>query len=91
MEALRLDSHNIEALTCAGETSFQLGDYTQAAQYLKAGLVADPTSEKTRQDLALAEMVLGMITRLLRISALRSARTDFFWALTAPFRGWTHA
>ena len=58
MEALRLDSHNIEALTCAGETSFQLGDYTQAAQYLKAGLVADPTSEKTRQDLALAEMVL---------------------------------
>ena len=58
MEALRLDSHNIEALTSAGETSFQLGDYTQAAQYLKAALVADPTSEKTRQHLALAEMVL---------------------------------
>ena len=58
MEALRLDSHNIEALTGAGETSFQLGDYTRAAEYLKAALVADPTSEKTRQDLALAEMVL---------------------------------
>jgi tetratricopeptide (TPR) repeat protein len=59
IEATRLDSHNVEALTEAGETSFKLGDYTNAKQYLKASLDLDPQSEKERQLLSLAEMVLA--------------------------------
>jgi tetratricopeptide (TPR) repeat protein len=58
IEAARLDSHNVEALTGAGETSFKLGDYTNARQYLKASLDLDPQSERERQLLSLAEMVL---------------------------------
>lgn len=56
-EAARLDSHNVEALTGAGETSFQLADYPRAKQYLRAALELDPQSEKTHQLLSLAEMV----------------------------------
>jgi tetratricopeptide (TPR) repeat protein len=59
IEAARLDSHNVVALTEAGETSFKLGDYTNAKQYLKASLDLDPQSEKERQLLSLAEMVLA--------------------------------
>jgi tetratricopeptide (TPR) repeat protein len=58
-EAARLDSHNVEALTGAGETSFQLGDYAKAKQYLKDSLDLNPQSEKARQLLSLAEMVLA--------------------------------
>ncbi|HET6218783.1 MAG TPA: tetratricopeptide repeat protein [Acidobacteriaceae bacterium] len=58
-EAVRLDSHNVEALTGAGETSFQLGDYAKATQYLKDSLDLNPQSEKARQLLSLAEMVLA--------------------------------
>ncbi|HEX3437865.1 MAG TPA: tetratricopeptide repeat protein [Pseudacidobacterium sp.] len=58
-EASLLDSHNVEALTGAGETSFQLGDYRKAKQYLKASLDLDPQSEKARQLLSITEMVLA--------------------------------
>jgi tetratricopeptide (TPR) repeat protein len=57
--AVQLDSHNVEAVRGAGETSFQLGDYTEAVRYLKAALDLDPSSDQTRQLLALAEMVLA--------------------------------
>ena len=57
--ASRLDSHNVEALTGAGETSFQLGDYIKAKQYLRASLNLDPQSEKTSQLLSLTDMVLA--------------------------------
>jgi tetratricopeptide (TPR) repeat protein len=67
--ALRLDSHNVEALTAAGETSFQLGDYTKARQYLKAALEAGSTSEATRQHLELTEMVLDDDPLAPRLSA----------------------
>ena len=56
--AVRLDSHDVEALTGAGEISFQAGDYTNAEHYLNASLEANPTSEQTRQLLALTRMVL---------------------------------
>ena len=56
-QAARLDSNNVEALTGAGEMSFQLGDYAKAEQYLKAALEANPDSPKTQQLLSLAEMV----------------------------------
>jgi tetratricopeptide (TPR) repeat protein len=56
-EAARLDGHNVEALRGAGETSFQLADYTNATHYLRALLELDPQSEKTRKLLSLAEMV----------------------------------
>ncbi len=58
-EAARLDSHNVEAQMGAGETSFQLGDYAKAKQYLKDSLDLNPQSEKARQLLSLAEMVLA--------------------------------
>jgi tetratricopeptide (TPR) repeat protein len=55
--ALRVDGNNVEALTGAGETAFEVGDYTRAEQYLKAALPANPDSQKTRQLLTLTEMV----------------------------------
>jgi tetratricopeptide (TPR) repeat protein len=58
-EAFRLDSHNVEALTGAGEISFQLGDYATANQNLKAAFDLDPQSEKTRQLLSLTSIVLA--------------------------------
>jgi tetratricopeptide (TPR) repeat protein len=57
--AVRLDGHNVEALTGAGETCFQLADYTKAVHYLKASLEVAPKSPKTRQLLSLTEMVLA--------------------------------
>lgn len=57
--AARLDSHNVDAVRGAGETAFQLGDYTKAIDYLRSALELDPGSEKTRQLLAVAEMVLA--------------------------------
>jgi tetratricopeptide (TPR) repeat protein len=58
LDALRLDNHNTEALTAAGEISFELRDYTKARQYLKAALEEDPTSQKTRNELVLTEMMV---------------------------------
>jgi tetratricopeptide (TPR) repeat protein len=58
LDALRLDNRNVEALAAAGETSFKIGDYTKARRYLKAASEEDPTSEKTRKELALTEMVV---------------------------------
>ena len=57
LEAVKLDSHNAEAFEGAGETSFDVGDYAKAAQYLQAALEVDPGSSKTRQLLELAEAV----------------------------------
>lgn len=56
--AVQLDHHNLDALRGAGETSFQLGDYTQAVGYLKAELELDPGSQESQKRLAIAEMVL---------------------------------
>jgi tetratricopeptide (TPR) repeat protein len=55
--AAKLDSHNVDALRGAGETAFQLGDYAEAVRYLKSALDLDSSSEKTRDLLAVAEMV----------------------------------
>jgi tetratricopeptide (TPR) repeat protein len=55
--AANLDSHNLDALTGAGEMAFQLGDYGKAVDYLRSALEADPSSEKTRQLLTQAELV----------------------------------
>ena len=56
-EALRLDSHNVEALTGAGAMSFQIADYSKAQQYLRAALGGDPHSQETRRLLTLADLV----------------------------------
>ena len=56
-QAVQLDGKNVEALSGAGETAFQTGDYAKAEQYLKAVLDVDPQSQKTRELLALAEAV----------------------------------
>lgn len=74
MEAARLDGHNVEALTGAGETSFRLADYTKAKQYLRASLDLDPQSEQTRQLLSLAEMVLADDPLAPRLSARERQR-----------------
>ncbi len=58
VEAVQLDNHNVDALTGAGEISFQLGDYTKAAHYLKAALEVAPDSRKAKQLFALTEAVL---------------------------------
>jgi tetratricopeptide (TPR) repeat protein len=58
-EAIRLDSQNVEALTGAGATSFQMGNYSKAAHYLKAALDLDPAVQQTRDLLALAQQVLA--------------------------------
>ena len=58
-EAVQLDSHNVEALTGAGETSFRLGNYPKAVQYLNAAQELAPESQKTSQLLPLAEAVLA--------------------------------
>ena len=57
--AVDLDGKNVEALTAAGEISFQLGDYPQAQQYLKAALEANPESTKTRDLLTMTELILS--------------------------------
>ena len=56
--AADLDEKNVEALTGAGEMSFHVGDYSQAQQYLRAALEANPDSGKTRDLLTLTEMIL---------------------------------
>lgn len=56
-EAHRLDSHNEDALTGAGQTSFQLGDYATAERYLRDAHDVNPDSQKARQLLTLAELV----------------------------------
>ena len=58
IEALRLDPHNIDGLTGAGEVEFQLGNYIAAERHLKAALAADPKSSQTKQLLSLTQMVL---------------------------------
>jgi tetratricopeptide (TPR) repeat protein len=57
--AARLDDHNVEALSGAGEAAFRLGDYPLAYQYLKASVALDQGSEQIRQLLALTELVLA--------------------------------
>jgi tetratricopeptide (TPR) repeat protein len=56
-EAARLDDHNLEALTGAGNAAFQAGDYSKAEQYLKAALELNPDSQVTRRLLDLTELV----------------------------------
>ena len=57
--AIRLDGSNVEALTAAGHLAFQVGNYPQAEQYLRAALDADPDSEETHQLLILTRAVLS--------------------------------
>ncbi len=56
-EALKLDGHEVEALAGAGETSFQIANYSDAQQYLRAALGANPKSEETRRLLTLTDLV----------------------------------
>jgi tetratricopeptide (TPR) repeat protein len=79
-EAVRLDSHNEEALTGAGETSFQLGDYAEAERYLRDALDVNPDSQKARQLLWLAELVQSedpLAPRLSPLERQRRLRADF--------------
>jgi tetratricopeptide (TPR) repeat protein len=57
-EAVRLDSHNLDALTGAAEAEFQLGNYTAAQRYLKTALALNPRSLQSQQLLSLTQMVL---------------------------------
>jgi predicted Zn-dependent protease len=58
-EAIRLDPHNFEALSGAGEVAFQLGNYTAAEHYLRAALALNPESRQAQQLLSLTQMVLN--------------------------------
>lgn len=58
-EALKLDGHEAEALAGAGETSFQIANYSDAQPYLRAALAANPKSEETRRLLTLTDFVLS--------------------------------
>jgi tetratricopeptide (TPR) repeat protein len=57
--ASRLDSSNVEALTAAGQLAFQMGNYAQAEEYLRAALDANPDSQDTRHLLTLTRLVLS--------------------------------
>ena len=57
--AIELDKDNVDALTEAGEAAFRLGDYPRAEVYLKATVRLNPTIEKTRRLLSVAEMVMS--------------------------------
>ena len=57
--AIRLDGSNVEALTAAGHLAFQVGNYPQAEQYLRAAQDANPASHETQQLLTLTRAVLG--------------------------------
>jgi tetratricopeptide (TPR) repeat protein len=57
--AIRLDGSNDEALTAAGQVAFQLGNYQQAEEYLRAALEAKPDSQDTRHLLTLTRLVLS--------------------------------
>lgn len=57
-EAVRLDPHNVDALTGAAEADFQLGNYTAAQRYLKSALALNPRSLQSQQLLSLTQMVL---------------------------------
>jgi tetratricopeptide (TPR) repeat protein len=58
-EAVELDKNNVDALTEAGDTAFRAGNYKQAQQYLAAAIELKPETEKTRQLLTVADMVLS--------------------------------
>ena len=45
LQRFQLDDHDVEALTGAGETSFQLADYAKASHYLKMSLEVSPKSQ----------------------------------------------
>ena len=57
--AIRLDGSNVETLTAAGQVAFQLGNYQQAEEYLRAALEAKPDSQDTRHLLTLTRLVLS--------------------------------
>jgi tetratricopeptide (TPR) repeat protein len=79
-EAARLDSHNVEALTGAGETAFEARDYGKAEQYLRAALDVNPESEKTRQLLELIEAVQNedpLAPQLTAVERQNRLRADF--------------
>ena len=56
-EALRLDPHNAEALSKAGEAEFRLGEYRKAGHDLEEATAQGETSAETAQMLSLTRMV----------------------------------
>ena len=59
VKAVQLDNHNIEALTGAGETAFELGEYAKAAHYSRARWRVEHESPNARRRLSLAETILA--------------------------------
>ncbi len=57
VEALRLDPHDADALSGAGEAEFRLGDYRRARHYLEEAATQGQTSAETAQLLSLVRMV----------------------------------
>jgi tetratricopeptide (TPR) repeat protein len=57
--AIRLDGSNVEALTAAGRLAFEMGNYQQAEEYLRAALEANPDSQETRHLLTMSQIVLN--------------------------------
>ena len=58
VEASRVDPHDVTALTGAGETAFQLGEYRTARHYLEAA-VKNGEDSRTVQTLSLVQTVLA--------------------------------
>lgn len=56
--AIRLDPHNVDALSGAGEVEFQLGNYVAAERHLRTALALQPGSSQVEQLLSLTRMVL---------------------------------
>jgi tetratricopeptide (TPR) repeat protein len=67
--AIRLDGSNDEALTAAGQVAFQLGNYQQAEEYLRAAVEAKPDSQDTRHLLRLTSLVLSVDPLLLHLTS----------------------
>jgi tetratricopeptide (TPR) repeat protein len=57
-EVLRVDPSNSAALSGAGETAYQSGDYNAAQRYLRLAVNANPGDEMSRQRLDTTELVL---------------------------------
>ena len=56
-EALRLDLHDVGAMTGAGEAAFRLDDYRKARHYLEEATAQGDKSSRTAESLSLVRMV----------------------------------
>jgi tetratricopeptide (TPR) repeat protein len=66
--AFKFDHNDLEALTGAGESAYELGHYKTAGKYLQRAVELNPKNDDLRQKLESASLVLATDPFIRRIS-----------------------